>query len=102
MLPEYDGETGVAYTHPYLHELECFRPAEAQLESVPEASLSSSVPSPPDPASSSLALVDTLESLKAMTAALSREEVVAVDTEQHWYRSYQGFICLIQVPDSLH
>ncbi|KAL3683440.1 hypothetical protein R1sor_001462 [Riccia sorocarpa] len=41
--------------------------------------------------------VDTLHSLKRMSDKLERVSEIAVDLENHHYRSYQGFVCLMQV-----
>lgn len=41
--------------------------------------------------------VDTLPALESMCAKLEKADEIAVDTEHHSYRSFQGFICLIQI-----
>lgn len=41
--------------------------------------------------------VDSLDALKSMCAKLENSREIAVDTEHHSYRSYQGFVCLIQI-----
>lgn len=41
--------------------------------------------------------VDTPQKLQELSAALAGEAVVAIDLENHSYRSFQGFVCLMQV-----
>ncbi|KDO34579.1 hypothetical protein SPRG_00642 [Saprolegnia parasitica CBS 223.65] len=41
--------------------------------------------------------VDTEEALAAMLATLSTADILAIDLEHHSYRSYQGFLCLMQI-----
>ncbi|KAI9022520.1 ribonuclease H-like domain-containing protein [Hyaloraphidium curvatum] len=41
--------------------------------------------------------VDTVPALRNMLGKLERADEIAVDTENHSYRSFQGFICLIQI-----
>ncbi|OQR91103.1 exosome complex exonuclease RRP6-like protein [Achlya hypogyna] len=41
--------------------------------------------------------VDTPEALEAMIASLSTADLLAIDLEHHSYRSYQGFLCLMQI-----
>ncbi|CAK9031818.1 Exosome component 10 (Autoantigen PM/Scl 2) (P100 polymyositis-scleroderma overlap syndrome-associated autoantigen) (Polymyositis/scleroderma autoantigen 100 kDa) (PM/Scl-100) (Polymyositis/scleroderma autoantigen 2) [Durusdinium trenchii] len=41
--------------------------------------------------------VDTAEGLKAMCDHLETQHEIAVDLENHSYRSFQGFVCLMQV-----
>eukprot|EP00163_Fabomonas_tropica_P020027 TRINITY_DN351_c0_g1_i1.p1 TRINITY_DN351_c0_g1~~TRINITY_DN351_c0_g1_i1.p1 ORF type:complete len:909 (+),score=249.30 TRINITY_DN351_c0_g1_i1:264-2729(+) len=41
--------------------------------------------------------VDTVEALKAMVAVLERCSEIAIDLEQHAFRSFQGFVCLMQI-----
>ena len=42
-------------------------------------------------------IVDDGRKLATMIEELSRERVIGVDTEHHWYRSYLGITSLIQV-----
>ncbi|KAG0351954.1 hypothetical protein BC939DRAFT_415295 [Gamsiella multidivaricata] len=41
--------------------------------------------------------VDTEEALKDMCKALEMQREIAVDLEHHNYRSFQGFVCLMQI-----
>ncbi|KAF9425478.1 exosome nuclease subunit [Podila epigama] len=41
--------------------------------------------------------VDTVEALKDMCKTLEMQREIAVDLEHHNYRSFQGFVCLMQV-----
>ena len=44
-----------------------------------------------------LTWVDTVAKLKLLSDKLNKVEEFAVDIEQHGYRSYQGFCCLVQI-----
>lgn len=55
-------------------------------------------PLPPPPMETTpLVYVDTLDGLKRMAHKLQRERDIAVDLENHSYRSFHGFVCLMQV-----
>lgn len=41
--------------------------------------------------------VDTVEALKDMCTTLEMQREIAIDLEHHNYRSFQGFVCLMQV-----
>eukprot|EP01119_Soliformovum_irregulare_P017014 TRINITY_DN500_c8_g1_i1.p1 TRINITY_DN500_c8_g1~~TRINITY_DN500_c8_g1_i1.p1 ORF type:complete len:786 (-),score=221.82 TRINITY_DN500_c8_g1_i1:148-2421(-) len=41
--------------------------------------------------------IDTLEGLQSAAKALAARPIIAVDLEQHSYRSFQGFVCLMQI-----
>ncbi len=41
--------------------------------------------------------VDTPAALDILVGKLSQEREIAIDLEQHFFRSYQGFVCLMQV-----
>uniref|UniRef100_A0A7S3UEL9 HRDC domain-containing protein n=1 Tax=Picocystis salinarum TaxID=88271 RepID=A0A7S3UEL9_9CHLO len=57
-----------------------------------------SPPLPPPPMESTpLVYVDTLDGLQRMAQKLQRERDIAVDLENHSYRSFHGFVCLMQV-----
>ncbi|KAF8184172.1 hypothetical protein BJ912DRAFT_975089 [Pholiota molesta] len=43
--------------------------------------------------------VDTKEDFERMLAKLKRAKEIAVDLEHHSYRSYAGFLCLMQISD---
>lgn len=46
---------------------------------------------------SAFSWVATVPALETMCAKLEKADEIAVDTENHSYRSFQGFICLIQI-----
>lgn len=52
--------------------------------------------------STSYTYVDTPVALHAMVEALSAAREVAVDLENHHYRSFQGFCCLMQLSTRAH
>jgi len=41
--------------------------------------------------------VDTEEALVDMCRTLEMQQEIAIDLEHHSYRSYQGFVCLMQI-----
>lgn len=91
ILPEYgdDGEV-VSYLHPYEIELTKFEPNAEQLKAS----------SPTEAAvleTTSLTIVDTEVQLKDMLRELREAKEIAVDLEHHFYRSFQGFTCLMQI-----
>ncbi|KAL3228022.1 hypothetical protein MRX96_003953 [Rhipicephalus microplus] len=47
-------------------------------------------------------IVETVDQLKDMCEALSKETEIAVDLEHHSYRSFQGFTCLMQISSRTH
>ena len=55
-------------------------------------------PIPPKPfESTSFTWVDTSEALSAMLSKLRQASEIAVDLEHHSYRTYSGFLCLMQL-----
>jgi len=85
VLPEYDEEDRViSYTHPYQVELDTFRPTDQQLR-VPAGG---DVERPLALDEASFAFVETPEALARMTDMLKKEDVIAVDLEAHWFRSF--------------
>ncbi|KAJ3372958.1 exosome nuclease subunit [Allomyces arbusculus] len=80
------------FPHPYAHEI-------ATLE-YPEAMFALPETEPEMPASlesTPCTWVDTVAALDKMVAKLAVEPVIAIDLEHHSYRSYFGFLCLMQV-----
>ncbi|KAG1674311.1 hypothetical protein FOA52_013500 [Chlamydomonas sp. UWO 241] len=76
--------------HPLAEELEALEYAAWQVEA-PE-------PIAPRPLDSCpLCIVETQEALRDMAAELAGERHVAIDLENHSFRSFQGFTCLMQV-----
>ena len=43
--------------------------------------------------------VDTTETFQSMLSKLRKATEIAVDLEHHSYRSYSGFLCLMQISD---
>ncbi|KAJ1497290.1 exosome nuclease subunit [Coelomomyces lativittatus] len=46
--------------------------------------------------------IDTVEGLEKLIEEIKNEPYIAVDLEHHSYRSYQGFLCLMQITSSHH
>ena len=85
--------SGDGRTHPLADTIRALRPNAEQLSAPAQ-------PAPPAPLDSTpCTLVDTPEALAALAAALRDAEggAIAVDLEAHSYRSFQGFVCLMQV-----
>ncbi|CAI5491619.1 unnamed protein product [Closterium sp. Naga37s-1] len=55
------------------------------------------LPPPPPLEDTPLAYVETREQLAAMAEEIKAEREVAVDLENHNYRSFQGFLCVLQL-----
>ncbi len=70
------------------------RPLQSQLERSSESDLKV-IPT----SEANFVFVDSKQILESMIEHLRGETLIAVDLEAHWYRSYQGFTCLIQVRD---
>ncbi|KAH7955362.1 hypothetical protein HPB52_000545 [Rhipicephalus sanguineus] len=79
------------YGHPYEWEIEHFEPSPTQLKAPTEERL------PPPLEETPCTIVETVDQLKDMCEALSKETEIAVDLEHHSYRSFQGFTCLMQI-----
>ncbi|EPZ35172.1 3'-5' exonuclease domain-containing protein [Rozella allomycis CSF55] len=76
--------------HPYEYEIRNLNlPEHAIQECVPE--IYKSLEETP------LLMVNTEEQLLALIKDLEGESVIAIDLENHSYRSYQGFVCLMQI-----
>ncbi|EMR11807.1 hypothetical protein PNEG_00233 [Pneumocystis murina B123] len=76
--------------HPYEYEINNIRYSEELFKEK----------KPMDPVSfndSKAIWVDTVEILKEMLKDLKNTAEIAVDLEHHDYRSYQGFVCLMQI-----
>ena len=82
--------TGAPSTHPYEHEINNFLYSEDQMKACVERQ-----PRPLD--QTPLTYVSTPEQLEALVTKLEGETELAIDLEQHSYRSFQGFCCLMQV-----
>jgi exosome complex exonuclease RRP6 len=77
-------------SHPYRYEI-------ATLQ-YPDFVSTSCVPIPPRSFEATpFHYIDTKEGLFALVDQLRRSEEIAIDLEHHSYRSYYGFVCLMQV-----
>lgn len=52
---------------------------------------------PTDLEENELIWVDNISSLRAMLKELRQASEIAIDLEHHDYRSYYGFVCLMQI-----
>ncbi|XP_076472354.1 exosome complex component 10-like [Babylonia areolata] len=78
------------YPHPYQFELDEWQPSPEQLEKV--------VPQEPKPVDTTPPeFIDTASDLGDLCDLLSKEKEIAVDLEHHSYRTFQGFVCLMQI-----
>ncbi|KAH9376512.1 hypothetical protein HPB48_006597 [Haemaphysalis longicornis] len=96
LLPERAADGSESYGHPYEWEIDHFQPSKEQLEAPTEKRW------PPPLDETPFTLVETVEQLQEMCAALSQEVEIAVDLEHHSYRSFQGFTCLMQISTRSH
>lgn len=92
ILTNLEGEE-IGYEHPYDTELNLFQPPSEWLvedeEELP--------PIPPPPEKTKLTYVDTEAGLDELVKHLQSVTEIGVDLEHHFFRSYQGFTCLIQM-----
>jgi exosome complex exonuclease RRP6 len=79
------------YSNPYEHEIAAFQPDDAQL--APPAAEQMYPPLHATPCH----WVDTEPALQQLRARLQACPEFAVDLEAHSYRSYRGFVCLMQI-----
>jgi len=77
-------------SHPYAYELEQFEPSEDWL-TLSEPQMYHALDETP------LIMVDNVKKLHAMMKQLKEIKEIAVDLEHHSYRSFQGFVCLMQI-----
>lgn len=96
ILPENTCDGEESYSHPYEWEIEHFEPSPSQLRAPSEERL------PPPLEETPCTIVETVDQLKDMCEALSKETEIAVDLEHHSYRSFQGFTCLMQISSRTH
>ncbi|XP_070207378.1 exosome complex component 10-like isoform X2 [Littorina saxatilis] len=78
------------YPHPYKEEVEQWQPLPHQLERVEPQEVK-----PVDLTSAEF--IDTAPDLAELCDLLKNETEIAVDLEHHSYRTFQGFVCLMQV-----
>ena len=79
------------YANPYGPEISAFAPDTAQLSHPAEQRLFAPLESTP------LTWVSTEEQLAALRDTLNACGEFALDLENHSYRSYRGFVCLMQI-----
>ncbi|KAG0325020.1 exosome nuclease subunit [Dissophora globulifera] len=80
----------VVQPHPYEYEIKHLEYPQHMFEQRPEQLYT------PFDATSPI-WVDTEEALKDMCRTLEMQREISVDLEHHNYRSYQGFVCLMQI-----
>eukprot|EP01112_Ceratiomyxa_fruticulosa_P011565 TRINITY_DN3145_c0_g1_i2.p1 TRINITY_DN3145_c0_g1~~TRINITY_DN3145_c0_g1_i2.p1 ORF type:complete len:998 (+),score=245.46 TRINITY_DN3145_c0_g1_i2:282-3275(+) len=78
------------FPHPYEHELKSLNFGDIQQENVTVTPFK-------DITSTILHWVSTLDDLKSLAKILDSVEEFAVDLEAHNFRSYYGFVCLMQI-----
>lgn len=76
--------------HPYLYEIQQFEPPPNQLTII-EPQMANSLEDTP------LVMISSFEQLQELVTELLTVSEIAVDLEAHSYRSFQGFVCLMQV-----
>ncbi|KAI8599802.1 ribonuclease H-like domain-containing protein, partial [Dissophora ornata] len=88
--PDSSSSELVAQPHPYEYEIKHLEYPQHMFEQRPEQ-----LYAPFD--STSAIWVDTEDALKDMCRTLEMQREIAVDLEHHDYRSFQGFVCLMQI-----
>ncbi|PNF41922.1 hypothetical protein B7P43_G15291 [Cryptotermes secundus] len=83
-----DGEA--SFSHPYEFELERFTPSAKQLERMKPHMYNLLEETP-------LVMVEHADQLPGLLQDLSSYSEITVDLENHSYRSFQGFTCLMQI-----
>ncbi|GJJ15757.1 hypothetical protein Clacol_010035 [Clathrus columnatus] len=91
-LEEYETDVPSSSSHPYKHEILNLQPPSHFLNPPP-------VPIPPEPLESSTPLkyIYQASQLPEVLQALSQATEIAIDLEHHSYRSFPGFVCLMQI-----
>ena len=81
----------VVLKHPYQAEIENFMH--------PEYSMKSAAPiaSQPFDDNAGFKWIDSFEDLQNLSVLFEKQSCFAVDLEHHNYRSFQGFVCLMQI-----
>ncbi|KFH63970.1 hypothetical protein MVEG_09795 [Podila verticillata NRRL 6337] len=89
-LEKTDSPELTSQPHPYEYEIKHLEYPTHMFEERPEQLY--------NPFDSTTAIwVDTVEALKDMCTTLEMQREIAIDLEHHNYRSFQGFVCLMQV-----
>eukprot|EP00095_Tigriopus_kingsejongensis_P003605 snap_masked-scaffold1570_size35393-processed-gene-0.9 protein:Tk03605 transcript:snap_masked-scaffold1570_size35393-processed-gene-0.9-mRNA-1 annotation:"exosome component 10" len=91
ILVEHALDGSEHFSHPYHYELDLLKPTAEQMERLAD------VPKAIDKDATLWTLVNTPKALNAMIGTLKQQKEIAVDLEHHWYRSFLGFTCLIQI-----
>ncbi|KAF8652850.1 hypothetical protein AX16_004125 [Volvariella volvacea WC 439] len=89
-------ETKLQTTHPYYYELTHLN-YPAHIFQPPSASSSIQSPGTHTLASRPLNMITTPSALQQMITKLKTQKEIAIDLEWHGYRSYRGFLCLMQL-----
>ncbi len=84
------GGGGAVAGHPYEHELQALQFGPEHLTAVKERIFGV-------PEQTPWSWIDTPAALDILIGKLAQEKEIAVDLEQHYFRSYQGFVCLMQI-----
>ncbi|KAF9474588.1 hypothetical protein BDN70DRAFT_865980 [Pholiota conissans] len=84
--------SGVIANHPYRYEI-------THLSHPPRMFEPCTPVLPPSLEDTEATWIDTAEGFQQMLAKLKRAKEIAVDLEHHSYRSYAGFLCLMQISD---
>ncbi|KAG8815666.1 exosome nuclease subunit [Serendipita sp. 399] len=89
-INETDSFGGTESNHPYFHEISTI--------SYPPSLFASRPPIPPKSFEETpFGFIDTLDGLENLLKDLRNSEEIAIDLEHHSYRSYHGFVCLMQI-----
>jgi len=78
------------YSNPYEYEISSFRPDEAQLTRTAERMY-------PPLHTTPCHWIDTEPALQELRVRLNAASEFSIDLEAHSYRSYRGFVCLMQI-----
>ena len=87
---EFEEDLEFSYPHPYDYEINKLQYNEKQLTSSKEIPPGTLEATP-------FTWVDTVPQLEKLALLLDKEEEIAIDLENHNYRSFQGFTCLMQI-----
>ena len=90
------GEFKLSYgVHPYLNELESFSHPSWIYEIEKEILFKSFSDTP-------FSFIQTANDFEMLLSTLSTQQAFAVDLEHHSYRSFEGFVCLMQISTRTH
>ncbi|KAL6069801.1 Exosome component 10 [Balamuthia mandrillaris] len=78
------------YPHPYADEISNFEYLPSQLESTIEQR-------PPSFEETPFTWIETERALEDLANVLEKQREFAIDLEHHSYRSFEGFVCLMQI-----